>query len=81
MAERVTVTINGVRVEVPAHVTVLAALIMHGIVTFRKSVRGEMRGPLCGIGVCFECRVTINGQHHSRSCQVLCQEGMDVRTE
>jgi sarcosine oxidase subunit alpha len=44
-------------------------------------VRGEMRGPLCGIGVCFECRVTINGQHHSRSCQVLCQEGMDVRTE
>jgi len=81
MAEHVTVTIDGVRVAVPEHATVLAALLMHGIAVFRRSVRGEPRGPLCGIGVCFECRVTINGQPHCRSCEVLCQEGMDVRTE
>ncbi len=28
-----------------------------------------------------ECRVTINGQPHCRSCQTLCEEGMEVRTD
>jgi sarcosine oxidase subunit alpha len=44
-------------------------------------VLGESRGPLCGMGICMECRVTINGQPHCRSCQTLCEEGMEVRTD
>jgi sarcosine oxidase subunit alpha len=44
------------------------------------SVTGEPRAPLCGMGICFECRATINGFAHRRSCQVLCEPGMDVRT-
>jgi sarcosine oxidase subunit alpha len=33
------------------------------------------------MGICFECRVTVNGRAHVRSCQVLCEAGMEVQTD
>ena len=54
---------------------------MAGVQGFRRSVSGEPRGPLCGMGICFECRVTINGREHCRSCQIPCEPGMEVRTD
>jgi sarcosine oxidase subunit alpha len=33
------------------------------------------------MGICLECRVTINGQPHRRSCQTLCEPGMEVQTD
>jgi sarcosine oxidase subunit alpha len=81
MSEVVSLKINGMPIEVPFGTTVLVALLTNGVTGIRRSVTGEPRGPLCGIGVCFECRVTINAQPHCRSCQILCQDGMDVRTE
>jgi hypothetical protein len=76
----VTVTVNGAPVVVPAGATVAVATIMAGQPS-RISVSGEPRGPLCGMGICFECRVAIDGTPHVRSCQVLCEQGMDVVTE
>jgi sarcosine oxidase subunit alpha len=32
------------------------------------------------MGICFECRVTINGEAHVKSCQVVCEDGMEIRT-
>lgn len=61
--------------------TVAAAVLKAGVNTFRRSVTGEPRGPLCGMGVCFECLVTIDGEAKWRSCQTLCRDGMDVRTD
>lgn len=46
----------------------------------RRSVGGQLRAPLCGMGVCQECRVTVNGRAHVLSCQTLCLPGMDVQT-
>ncbi|KQW87082.1 hypothetical protein ASC94_27040 [Massilia sp. Root418] len=46
----------------------------------RRSVSGALRGPLCGMGVCHECRVTIDGRAHQLACQALCTPGMQVRT-
>ncbi len=45
----------------------LAALLSAGIAVLRRSPGGEPRGPLCGMGTCFECRVTIDGQPHRRA--------------
>lgn len=81
MPDQVQLHINGQRVTVPAGTVVAAALAMAGITRFRRSVTDEPRGPLCGMGTCMECRVTIDGQAHSRSCQTLCAEGMDVKTD
>ena len=61
--------------------TWILAVARAGVTTFRRSVTGEPRGPLCGMGICFECRVTVDGRPHVRSCQVLCRPGMEVRTD
>jgi len=81
MPETVTLVVNGVSVSMPEGSMVAAAIIKLGTATFRRSAMGEPRGPLCGMGICFECRVTIDGQAHSRSCQTVCRDGMDVRTD
>jgi len=81
MPETVTLVVNGVSVTMPQGSMVSAAILQSGVTSFRRSVTGEARGPLCGMGICFECRVMIDGEGHIRSCQTLCQDGMDVRTD
>jgi sarcosine oxidase subunit alpha len=44
-------------------------------------VLGEPRAALCGMGICFECRVTIDGRTHQRGCMTIVVEGMDVATD
>jgi len=79
--ELVTLKINERLISVPAGSMVAAAVLEAGVSSFRRSARGEARGPLCGMGICFECRLTVNGVAHVRSCQTLCEDGMDVRTD
>jgi len=74
-----TLTVDGAPIAVSPETTVAAAVLMAGKAT-RTSTSGEPRGPLCGMGICFECRVSINGVPHQRSCQILCQTGMHVST-
>jgi D-hydroxyproline dehydrogenase subunit gamma len=74
-------SVNGRVVEAPAGAMVSAAVALSGESRFRRSVTGEPRAPLCGMGICFECRVTIDGRPHGKSCQILCEEGMEVRTD
>ena len=81
MSESVTLSINDVAVHVPAGTTVAVAVLMADQTVFRQSVLGDGRGPVCGMGICFECRVTIDEREHCRSCQIVCQDGMKVLTE
>jgi D-hydroxyproline dehydrogenase subunit gamma len=81
MAKEVALTIDGTTVRVPTGASVAAAIMQAGVVGFRKSVTGEVRAPLCGMGICFECRVMIDGQAHARSCQIVCRDGMQVQTD
>jgi predicted molibdopterin-dependent oxidoreductase YjgC len=74
------ITINGKATEVAESTSVAAAVLAFGIDCFRRSVSGEPRAPLCGIGTCFECRVTIDGLAQQRSCLIPCREGMKVET-
>ena len=76
----VTISADGRPVRVPAGVTVAAALLDLGVSAFRRSVSGDPRAPLCGMGTCYECRVTIDGLAHRRACLVIVAEGMHVMT-
>jgi len=80
MPETLRIRIDGVEHEVEPGISVAAALWNAGIRTFRRSPDGRARAALCGMGTCFECRVTIDGRPDRRSCQVPCHEGMQVRT-
>ena len=76
----VKILINGREASTSPHTSVAAAILETGQTTFRTSVTGEPRAPLCGMGICYECRVTINGIPHARSCQILCRAGMKIVT-
>ena len=74
------IVVDGRSLEVEAGVSVAAALLENGVRVFRRSVIGEERGPLCGMGVCYECRVTIAGIAHRRACLVTVSDGLEIST-
>ena len=85
MNKAITLNIDTHSISVEEGVTVAAAIARvadhageYGVT--RRSVSGMARAPLCGMGVCQECRVIINGRQHQLACQTLCATGMDVRT-
>jgi sarcosine oxidase subunit alpha len=80
MPDRIIVRVNGSSVEVAEGSTAAIAAMVAGA-TCRISVTGRPRTPFCGMGICFECRMTINGAPHTRSCQVVVEPGMDIRTD
>lgn len=81
MTDHVQLKINGQEITVTAGTVLAAAIARAGVTQFRRSVLEQPRGPLCGMGICMECRVTINGNTQSRSCQIVCEPGMEVRTD
>lgn len=62
--------------------TVAAALLAAGQRVLRWTSRTHQpRGLFCGMGVCFDCLVTIDGRPDQRACQVLVADGMCVQTQ
>jgi predicted molibdopterin-dependent oxidoreductase YjgC len=62
--------------------TVAAALIAADIRSWRSTrVDGRPRGLFCGIGICFDCLVIVDGKPNRRACLELAGDGMQVRTQ
>lgn len=80
MTDGIRLTVNGCPIEMPEGSSVAAA-IAHVTLHFRRAVRGDYRAPLCGMGVCYECRVHIDGIAHQRACMTPVRDGMLVRTD
>lgn len=78
MAEHVLIRVNGREVRVSADVSLAAALLALGETAFRRSATGSPRGPVCGMGICYECRVTVNGVPQVRACMQPVTAGLDV---
>lgn len=81
MSRRIRLRVDGEALEALEGATVAAALVSAGIWHFRRAVRGEPRGPVCGMGICHECRVTIDGVAHRRACLETVAHGMEVTTQ
>ncbi|MBM3104415.1 (2Fe-2S)-binding protein [Pseudomonas sp. P66] len=71
--------LDGRPLSVAEGTSVAAALALGGDGCSRTAVGGQRRAPLCGMGICQECRVTIDGRRRL-ACQTLCREGMHVET-
>jgi predicted molibdopterin-dependent oxidoreductase YjgC len=62
--------------------TVGAALTAAGITMFRTTRQGARpRGIFCGIGICFDCLVVVDGRPNVRACVTAARAGMDVRVQ
>lgn len=73
---------DGCRVRAFEGETVAAALLAIGRRALRAtSRREEPRGLYCGIGVCFDCVMTVDGQPNVRTCQTPVRAGMYVDSQ
>ncbi|MFE3453608.1 (2Fe-2S)-binding protein [Nonomuraea sp. NPDC059194] len=75
------ITVDGRPVPVIPGQSVGAALHAAGITSWRTTRHGgRPRGLFCGIGVCFDCLVTVNGRESQRACLVEAMPGDEVTT-
>jgi predicted molibdopterin-dependent oxidoreductase YjgC len=78
----IKVTVNGRPVKAYQGETVYGALLAAGFLTLIKSTRlNAPRGSFCGMGVCCECLVAINGEPNQRACMRLVAPGMEIRID
>jgi D-hydroxyproline dehydrogenase subunit gamma len=78
----IEIVVNGVPLQVPRQHTLAAALLGSGVHTFRHTpVSGQPRGPLCMMGVCFECLVEVDGVPNQQACMLEVASGMRVRLQ
>lgn len=61
--------------------SVAAALLSAGERCLRIDESGNPKGAVCGIGVCWECRCTIDGLADTRACMTPARPGMIVRRQ
>ena len=79
--QAVTITLDGVPVPAYLGETIAGALLANGRRAWRHTQSGEPRGLFCGMGICFDCVVTVDGLPGVRACLTPVAEGMVVETE
>jgi predicted molibdopterin-dependent oxidoreductase YjgC len=74
-------TVDGQRVPAYEGETIAAALLGAGRRVFRHAAPGgDPRGIFCGIGMCFDCLVMVDGEQDVRACVTPVRDGMRVTT-
>ena len=77
----VTITVDGRSLDVVEGEILAAALWVNGYISLgHNPADGAPRGIYCGIGHCYECRVTVDGFEDVRSCLIPVKDGMRVQT-
>ena len=78
----VTVEIDGQAHQVPAGISVAAAILLCGLKHNRRTpVSGAPRLPYCMMGVCFDCLMQIDGVPNQQACQILVREAMKIEVQ
>jgi predicted molibdopterin-dependent oxidoreductase YjgC len=62
--------------------SVAAALMASGQIVFRRTQQGHSpRGLFCGMGICYDCLVVIDGQPGRRACMTEVSDGMRIELQ
>jgi hypothetical protein len=75
------ITVDGERIRAFPGETVAGALLAAGKYALRVTRRGSPRGVFCGIGYCYDCRMTIDGRPNERACLTPARPGCEVLTQ
>ena len=76
---KISITVDGRPLEVLAGEVLAAALWANGFIALGHNPSdASQRGMYCGIGHCYECRVTVDGVEDVRSCLIRVRDGMQV---
>jgi D-hydroxyproline dehydrogenase subunit gamma len=74
-------TVDGERLEGLHGQSIAGVLLAHGRTAWRTTAAGRPRGVFCGIGVCFDCVATVNGESDVRLCLRRAEDGDTVATQ
>jgi sarcosine oxidase subunit alpha len=76
------IEVDGEKIVAYEGETVAAALAAAGRKTLRRTAKkNHPRGMYCGIGLCYECVMVINGVPNTRACQTLATPGCRVEAQ
>lgn len=78
-APTISATFEDEPISAPAGASVAAALLSADRTAWRTTRAGRQRGLFCGIGICFDCIVEIDGESGQRACMIPLADGMDIR--
>lgn len=76
----ISITVDGAPLPAYEGETIAGALLASGRRAWRHTRHGQPRGLYCGIGLCFDCLVTVNGTPNVRACLTPVAAGMVVET-
>ena len=77
----ITIVVDGTAMSAHAGESVAAALLVHDRRALRLTSRQRLpRGLFCGMGVCFDCLVTVDGAANVRACLTPVRDGMRIET-
>ncbi len=80
--EKIDVLINGKIIKAFKGETIASTLLSNEYFAFKKNRKSsELRGPFCGMGVCFECLVTVNKDSRLQACVTQIEEGMEIEID
>tara|TARA_R110002124_G_scaffold18960_9_gene76590 strand:- start:8248 stop:11121 length:2874 start_codon:yes stop_codon:yes gene_type:complete len=72
---------DGQKIDACTGDSIAAALTASGIARFRRTISGEQRGLFCGMGVCNDCLVEVDGVRSRRACMTQVEQGMEVSSQ
>lgn len=75
---RVEIVIDGRPAEAYEGESVAAAVMADRDLALRRTDKGDARGYFCGMGVCFDCVMVVDGVPQTRTCVTWVREGMTV---
>ncbi len=82
MSNPLTISVDGTPTDGRPGQTIAGVLLASGCSAWRRTSRASApRGLFCGIGVCFDCLVTVNGDRDVRACQRRAHDGDVVETQ
>lgn len=78
---RVRMSIDGVPAEAYEGESVAAAVMADGDIALRRTGAQDPRGYYCGMGVCFDCVMVVDGVPNTRTCVTWVRDGMTVERQ
>lgn len=81
MSDSIEISFEGTPIAARAGESVAAALAAHGILSLRTTRDGAERGLFCGMGVCQDCLVEIDGKPEQRACMTKVDRPLQVRRQ
>jgi hypothetical protein len=79
--KKVTINLDGESVAAFEGESVAAVMMVENKVAMRTTTENQPRGVFCGMGVCFDCLVVVDGVPNTRACMTWVKEGMQIKTQ